>query len=106
MRAAAILGLGSSAKDLRPFQKNSAAEWTIGLPGGAKEADVVLLFGGDGTIHRHLGALVAVGLPVLIVPCGSGNDFARALQLRSVKDSVAAWKKFAAGGNNVRAIDL
>jgi diacylglycerol kinase (ATP) len=106
MRAAAILGLGSSANSLRPFQKNYAAEWTLGLPSSSSDADVVLIFGGDGTIHRHLSALVALKLPVLVVPCGSGNDFARALNLRSVKDSLAEWKKFVASAANVKSIDL
>jgi len=65
-----------------------------------------LLLGGDGTIHRHLGQLVRLGLPVLIVPAGSGNDFARAIGLRGVRDSLAGWKKFCSGSGNVRAIDL
>ncbi len=79
MRAAAILGLGCSEKDLKPFQTVHDIEWRVGLPNSHGDADIVLLFGGDGTIHRHLGPLVLLGLPVLIVPTGSGNDFARAL---------------------------
>ena len=106
MRAAAILGLGSGEKDLKPFQKNSDTAWLIGLPASANDADVVLIFGGDGTVHRHLAQLVKLQLPVLVVPCGSGNDFARALNLRSVRDSLTAWNKFSSGGGNVRAIDL
>jgi diacylglycerol kinase family enzyme len=106
MRAAAILGLGSSAKAQQLFQKNSAATWLIGLPASSNEADVILIFGGDGTVHRHLPQLVKLQLPVLVVPCGSGNDFARALNLGSVKDSLAAWHKFSSGGGNVRTIDL
>src|SRR5438477_1551689 len=105
MRAAAIFGPGASEKDLKPFQKNSAT-WFTGLPTSPKEADAVLIFGGDGTIHRHLEELVKLQLPVLIVPCGSGNDFARALRLKRVKDAVDAWQKFASGKNNVYAIDL
>jgi diacylglycerol kinase (ATP) len=77
----------------------------MGVP-AAGDAEVVLLFGGDGTIHRHLGLLVKLGLPVLVVPAGSGNDFARALGLRRVRDSLAAWRKFCDGGENVRTIDL
>jgi len=122
MRAAAILGPGCSAKNLKPFQSaadelTTAGEfaaageltkigWRIGVPAAADHADVVLLFGGDGTIHRHLGQLVELGLPVLVVPAGSGNDFARALGLRRVRDSLAAWRKFCSGGKNVRTIDL
>jgi diacylglycerol kinase (ATP) len=106
MRAAAILGLGSSSKNLKPFQINSQAEWMLGLPASSNDADVVLIFGGDGTVHRHLGALVHLKLPVLVVPCGSGNDFAQALGLSSLKKSLAAWKKFVAGEGTVREIDL
>lgn len=106
MRAAAILGLGSSEKDLKPFQKHSDATWLLGLPGSANEADVVLIFGGDGTIHRHLAHLVHLQLPVLVVPHGSGNDFARALNLGSVRHALAAWKKFFWQGTNVKTIDL
>ncbi len=106
MRAAAILGLGCSAKDLKPFQSDAGIEWRIGMPAEAGQADVILLFGGDGTIHRHLCELVRLGLPVLVVPAGSGNDFARALGLRRVRDSVAAWRGFCVGQDNVRIIDL
>lgn len=70
------------------------------------DADAVVVFGGDGTIHRHLSQLVELALPVLVVPVGSGNDFARALGLRRVRDSVAAWRDFCAGRNNVQAIDV
>jgi diacylglycerol kinase (ATP) len=105
MRVAAILGLGCTSRDLKPFQLNKDVEWQLGVP-ATGDVDVVLVFGGDGTVHRHLGQLVLVGAPVLVVPAGSGNDFARALGLARVRDSVAAWSKFCAGGANVRAIDL
>jgi len=106
MRAAAIFGLSSSSRDLKPFHNISQANWTIGLPAAANEADIILIFGGDGTVHRHLAGLVALGLPVLVVPVGSGNDFARALNLRSVRDSLAAIKRFAADASNVWTVDL
>jgi diacylglycerol kinase (ATP) len=106
MRAAAILGLGCSPKNLKPFQSDTSIDWRIGMPAAADQADIILLFGGDGTIHRHLSQLVTLGLPVLVVPAGSGNDFARALGLRRVRDSLAAWRRFCAGQGNERAIDL
>ncbi len=109
MRAAAILGLGCSRKELKPFQSEKSVEWMMGVPSSRDVADVVLVFGGDGTVHRHLGSLVRLGLPVLVVPAGSGNDFARALGLRRVRDSLEAWRKYYGGGvcaENVRAIDL
>jgi diacylglycerol kinase (ATP) len=106
MRAAAIFGLGSSPHDLEPFQHDPNIQWITGLPATSSEADAILIFGGDGTIHRHLAPLVKLGRPVVVVPRGSGNDFARALKLRSVRDAIAAWRKFCERGNNLRAIDL
>src|SRR6478752_225274 len=106
MRAAAILGLGCSPKALKPFQSDASVEWRMGMPAAGDEVDVVLLFGGDGTIHRHLSQLVKLGLPVLVVPVGSGNDFARALGLRRVRDSLAAWRGFCGGATNIHEIDL
>jgi diacylglycerol kinase (ATP) len=110
MRAAAILGLGCSLKNLKPFQfdqgSSNSIEWRMSMPASRDDSDVILLFGGDGTVHRHLGQLVKLGLPVLVVPVGSGNDFARALGLRRVRDSLAAWRKFCGYAGNVRAIDL
>lgn len=114
MRVAAILGLGSSMKHLNPFARNSDAIWQVGLPANPAEADAILVFGGDGTVHRHLPQLVKLQLPVLVVPHGSGNDFARALKLRSVGDALTAWRQFTSGWHpgqepgkyNVHRIDL
>jgi diacylglycerol kinase family enzyme len=106
VRAAAILGWGSSEKDLVPFQKNFDVEWKIGLPEAAESADAVLLFGGDGTIHRHLRPLVELKRPVLIVPRGSGNDFARALGIKNSRSSLDVWRKFLSGEKKARVIDL
>jgi diacylglycerol kinase (ATP) len=102
MRAAAILGPGNVAKSMLAFQRATNVQWTSLI----EQADVVVIFGGDGTIHRHLSTLVELDVPVLIVPCGSGNDFARALNIRNVRDSVKAWRKFTMGESKVRAIDL
>ena len=106
MRAAAILGLGTSTRDLQAFQKNATTEWTLGLPANSQDADAILIFGGDGTIHRNLNALVRLGLPVLVVPAGSGNDFARALGLLKTRDSLMAWRAFENGSGRVQRIDL
>jgi diacylglycerol kinase (ATP) len=106
MRAAAIFGLGCSLESLKPFQTDLTIDWRIGMPAAADSDDVILLFGGDGTVHRHLGQLVKLGLPVLVVPVGSGNDFARALGLHSLRDSLAAWRRFCSGHGNLRTIDL
>jgi diacylglycerol kinase (ATP) len=106
MRAAAIFGLGCSPKNLKPFQTDETIDWRVGVPSATDQVDIILLFGGDGTIHRQLSQLVKLKLPVLIVPAGSGNDFARALGICRVRDSLAAWRRFSDRQNNVCAIDL
>ena len=106
MRVAAILGLGSSATHLQPFAGCCDAAWQLGMPANGNEADAVLVFGGDGTVHRHLPQLVKLQLPVLVVPHGSGNDFARALHLCSVGDALSAWRHFVSGRSSVRQVDL
>ena len=106
MRAAVIFGLGTSPADLKPFQAGTPTEWLLGLPASSADVDAILIFGGDGTIHRHLPALVRLQLPVLIVPAGSGNDFARALKLRSVQDSLRVWRDFESGKIQAQAVDL
>src|SRR5205085_9543725 len=98
MRAAAILGLGCSPKNLKPFQTDPNVQWQLGMPAPG-DADSILLFGGDGMIHRHLAQLVNLALPVLIVPAGSGNDFARAIGLKRQPDSRLDWQKSCGGTN-------
>ena len=102
MRASVILGPGNVSKPFAAFQRAAHAEWTSLI----EQADAVVIFGGDGTIHRNLPTLVDLGVPLMVVPCGSGNDFARSLGLHDPGDSLAAWQKFASGVGNVRSIDL
>src|SRR3981189_3231034 len=106
MRAAAILRPGCPRRHLNPFQTDKAVEWRVGMPSSSDQADAILLFGGDGTIHRHLAQLIQLGLPVLVVPAGSGNDFARALGLPRGRDSIAAWRLFCKDATNVHVVDL
>jgi diacylglycerol kinase (ATP) len=93
MQAAAILGPGNVSRSMLAFQRATRVQWTSLI----EQADVAVIFGGDGTIHRHLQTLVELDIPVLLVPCGSGNDFARALGIRNVRDAVQAFRSFAAG---------
>jgi diacylglycerol kinase (ATP) len=65
-----------------------------------------LIFGGDGTVHRHLSELHQLKIPMLVVPAGSGNDFSKAMGIGNVETALRAWKQFCAEGQNVREIDL
>jgi len=40
--------------------------------------DIVVAAGGDGTVHRGLNGLAGTGIPLGVLPIGTGNDFARA----------------------------
>src|SRR5262249_4790812 len=63
--------------------------------------------GGDGTVHRHLAELYKRQIPVLVVPNGSGNDFAKTLGITNQDAALRAWKDFCdLAGKNVREIDL
>lgn len=102
MRAAAILGPGNVSKAVAEFQRATNVQWTSLI----EQADAVIIFGGDGTVHHQLTTLIELDVPLLVVPCGSGNDFARSLGLRSVRDSITAWVEFVQGTQGVRRIDL
>ena len=43
----------------------------------AAEADVVVSVGGDGTLSETLSGLLTSKTPCGLIPCGTGNDFAR-----------------------------
>lgn len=101
MRAAAILGPGNVARPMMAFQRATQVQWTSLI----EQADVAVIFGGDGTVHRNLASLVEIEIPALVVPCGSGNDFARAVGIRNVRDAITAMRDFEAH-RKTRAIDL
>jgi len=102
MRAAAILRPGSVSRAIIHFERLTGVEWTSLL----EQADVAVLFGGDGTVHRNLAELVELEVPLLVVPCGSGNDFARALGISSVRDSAAAFRRFEEDPRRLQSVDL
>ena len=106
MRAVALLGPIAKEHDFRPFELPGVNLFAGNELDPTDQPDVALIFGGDGTLHRHLGGLALKRIPTLIVPMGSANDFARSIDVETVQKSLAAWKRFCAAGDNVRAIDL
>ena len=65
--------------------------------------DAVAVAGGDGTVHLALQHLAGTGIPLGIIPVGTGNDFAATLGLREL-DVVAAADAIAGGAT--RRVDL
>lgn len=106
MRAAAIVHPKTKDSTVRQFE---AAGVNL-FRGNAIEPpdfpDVALAFGGDGSVHRIVQPLAGSQTPLLCVPTGSGNDFAHAVGIRSVRDSLRAWRQFLEGANNIRTVDL
>ncbi|MEY3473744.1 MAG: hypothetical protein RL087_202 [Pseudomonadota bacterium] len=82
-------GAGRLAADVRELTEHSGAGHRFVAPDSVDEALAlvrtlppgtrVVLCGGDGTVHRMLPALMECKHLLGLVPCGSGNDLARAL---------------------------
>ena len=106
MRAVAIFAPQVSPRLLLPFEQACGPIEIIEEIAPGLAADAALIFGGDGTLHRHLAGLAATQIPLLAVPAGSANDFAWNLGLRTLDAALAAWRKFAAGAANLRSVDL
>lgn len=54
-----------------------------GGPGAGPRPDAVVVVGGDGMVHATVQVLAGTGIPLGLVPAGTGNDFARTLGLGS-----------------------
>ncbi len=65
--------------------------------------DAVIVAGGDGTVHLAIQQLAGTGIPLGVIPAGTGNDFAAMLGLREL-DAAAAADTIIAG--RTRQIDL
>jgi diacylglycerol kinase family enzyme len=106
VRVVALLGPVATERHFQPFELPGVNLFSGNELDPADQPDAALIFGGDGTVHRHLSGLALKQVPTLIVPLGSANDFARSIGIPSVAKALAVWKRFCASGNNIRAIDL
>ncbi len=112
MKILAILGPRSRPRDVALFQPQFAELTVLETPADqvVKEtligAELALVFGGDGTLHRHLNALVAAKTPTLVVPSGSGNDFAVVNGIRSATVAAELFAEFLQGKAQPRNADL
>ncbi|ADH66946.1 MULTISPECIES: diacylglycerol/lipid kinase family protein [Nocardiopsis] len=59
---------GRSAADSRRMARLAASD----------RPDALVAVGGDGLVHQALQAVVGTGVPLAVVPTGTGNDIARA----------------------------
>jgi diacylglycerol kinase (ATP) len=106
MIAAALLHPDVSSKTVDRFRSSGVEIKIQDNLEHCENCSAALIFGGDGTVHRHLPQLHQQKIPMLVVPTGSGNDFAKALGIRSVEIALRAWQQFCAERKNVKEIDL
>lgn len=113
MRALAIVGPRASLKQVNQFGDPRCELAVLESPTADAVRDalksrleIVLVFGGDGTMNRHLAQLANTNMPVMAVPAGSGNDLARTAGMPTLEDAVTTWQKFLSGAANVQSADL
>lgn len=63
----------------------------------------IIVAGGDGSVGSGAAAAAGASLPLGVVPVGTANDFARALE---IPDDLEQAVELAAGGTKTRAVDL
>ena len=105
MKALAILGPGAHDRSVSALRA-AGYDLEICRESGAGLADLTVILGGDGTIHRFLPQIMRAKAPVLVVPDGSGNDLARALNIGSVANSLELAKQYIHGQCTSKEIDI
>ncbi|HUG09938.1 MAG TPA: diacylglycerol kinase family protein [Opitutaceae bacterium] len=119
-RVCLILNPNSGANRNRPRLRESLEQWAVdaGLDAeicptvrvghareiaheASKQFDCVVAVGGDGTVNEVACGAMESGVPVGIIPCGSGNGLAR--HLRIPMNPRAAMRVLASG--QIRTID-
>lgn len=74
---------GHDAKIAEELAKEILVEWTDEPQESESEFPLLVIIGGDGTLHQVLNTFyqLDVAFPVAYIPAGSGNDFARGIGL-------------------------
>jgi diacylglycerol kinase (ATP) len=91
-----VVHTGSSAEESRRL----AAEAVAAQP------DVLVIVGGDGTLSSVVDVLTGSGIPLVLVPAGTGNDLARSLSIPFGSDEAAALAVEAAVDGIPRSLDV
>lgn len=106
MRAAAILHSYVKPQHVEPFLDARVNVFRGNTLEPNDLPDVAMVFGGDGAVHRVLASLAYTQTPLLVIPTGSGNDFARCIGIPSRGEALRAWRRYLDLGDNIRTIDL
>ena len=82
--------LRDALPDAEVVELDEDADVPAVFAGAAQRADVLAVAGGDGTIRCAAEAAMRADVPLLVVPAGTYNHFARDLDLAEVDDAVEA----------------
>jgi diacylglycerol kinase (ATP) len=96
-----LTAAGALAEVLVPQTLDQARE--LAADRTAKGIDALVVVGGDGMVHVGVNAVGETGTGLALVPCGSGNDYARAIGL-SVRDPLKALDALCCGTS--RQVDV
>ena len=96
-----LRGAGLLVRDLSGQNADEALDLARAAVADGVESLVVL--GGDGMVHLGIQAVAGTGIPLGIVPAGTGNDVARYFDIPR-KDPVAAVDRVI--GGTTRTVDL
>lgn len=66
---------------LRIVEAHNPAESEDACHRGVSESDLLLVMGGDGMAHVGINACASTGVPLGVLPAGTGNDLCRGLGL-------------------------
>ena len=69
------------------------------IEAAVRAAKAIGIAGGDGTVNAAVSAVHDRKLPLLVIPAGTLNHFARDIGIESMDDSIEAWK----GGETIAA---
>jgi diacylglycerol kinase (ATP) len=90
----ALRSLGAAVQSI-PIERHEAAL--------ALEAERVAVAGGDGSIGWAAETAARLGVPLAVIPVGTANDFARALEIPTDPDAAC---RLAIEGQSTRRLDL
>jgi diacylglycerol kinase (ATP) len=99
--AAAAARLGQMGHQVEVHLTTAPHDATVQAQKAAGIFELVVVVGGDGTVHEVAVGLAGTGCPMAVLPSGSGNDFATGIGCATVEEGLAAIE----AGNDV-AVDV
>ncbi|HEX6472023.1 MAG TPA: phosphatase PAP2 family protein [Streptosporangiaceae bacterium] len=84
--------LRAELPEAKIVEVDEGADLAAALEAAARDASVLAVAGGDGTVNTGARVALRHGLPLLTIPAGTLDHFARALGIESAADAIAAYR--------------